>query len=195
MSQFADGTFAKGLFASVPKIVTVPAESGFAGAMTFQSILRSPPYDIQVEDGDDGGRMVTVAIARSDDGDRVVSVVCEMVDTPLFDAVYSEFSFGIAVFSLSEQSEAFVTQERQTALPYIPDDIRSEVMNVVCEGLKFLVKDLNPVQVYWVTKDRDPHEKALPKYNMLMETLENMGFSASQEGTDRFSRRFWTMNR
>lgn len=163
--------------------------------MAFQSILGGPPYDIKVEDGEGGGRLASVAIAQSDDGDRIVSVDCELNDTPYLGEIYAEFSFSIAVISLDDLSEPFQTQDRDIAANYIPSSIRHLVMAVVCEGLKSLILDKNPTAVYWVTKDRDPHEKALQKYNMLTETLIELGFSSSDEGTDVYNRRFWTMYR
>jgi hypothetical protein len=161
----------------------------------FYSILRPHPYDIQVEDGEAGGKMTMVAIARGHDENRIVSVVCEMVETEIGGALHWEFSFSIDVFALDAGIEPFRTQERQMAAPFIPDSIRASVMAVVCESLKCLANHVNPMLIYWVTKDREPPKKGLRKYHMLRETLESVGYSPLSEGTDPFGRRFWTMRR
>ena len=60
---------------------------------------------------------------------------------------------------------------------------------------KALLEDVGPSLIYFVTKDTNPPENCLKKYYMLVQALENTGFSALKTGTDRFGRRFWTMRR
>jgi hypothetical protein len=162
------------------------------GKPQFHPILKGPPYDCLVEESDEGGLMVIVALARESEGSRVVSVVSELFETVFDGETFWEFSFSIDVFCLDDSFEAFRTQERAIAAPFIPVPIRDAVMKVVCSSLESLVTHAAPRAVYWVTKDRNPHDKALPKYHMVRETLENMGYSVTRTGTDRFSRRFWT---
>jgi hypothetical protein len=161
----------------------------------FYSILIGPPYDLRIEDGEDGARIIVVPLARGNDENRIVSVVCELARMVINDVEYWEFSFSIEVFGLDGSIEAFRTQERAIAAPYIPDEMRPSVMTVVCAALERLVEHVNPARLYWVTKDREPHEKALHKYHMIRETLENAGFLLRDEGIDQFFRRFWTMVR
>lgn len=68
-------------------------------------------------------------------------------------------------------------------------------MDVVCASLKALIKQANPHQTYWVTKDRNPPENALRKYHLLAKVLHDEGYSHVGEGTDPFGRHFWTMRR
>jgi hypothetical protein len=148
-----------------------------------------------VEESDEGGLMVIVALARETAGSRVVSVVSELNETNFDGDTFWEFSFSIDVFCLDGLFEAFRTQERAIAAQFIPVPTRDAVMKVVCSSLESLVAHAAPRSVYWVTKDRNPPDKALPKYHMVRETLENMRYSVLKTGTDRFSRRFWTMGR
>ena len=158
----------------------------------FYSILQKPPYGIQVDDDGKGCTSVIVAIASDDN--RIVSVVCELVETEgICEDVCWEFSFSIDVFALDESAEAFRTQDRETAAGYIPAEIRGSIMTVVCAGLKALLDRTNPPLIYWVTKDRDPPAKALRKYHLLTETAQILGYSPLDQGTDPFGRRFWTM--
>jgi hypothetical protein len=161
----------------------------------FYSILSHPPYEIEVEEGDEGGFMTDVSIARDHTEQRVVSVVCQLIEANIAGQIHWEFSYWIAVFSLDDSTEPFETQDRNVAFPYIPSDVRPHVVPLVCECLKALVQRVRPALTYWVTKDRNPHEKVLPRYYILKETLENEGYSPCREGTDPYGRRFWTMER
>ena len=160
----------------------------------FYSVLEGPPYDIQVEDGEEEGRIVIVVLAKHFDG-RVVSVLSGLVETEIGGMQQWEFSFSIEVFSEGELFEHFSTQDRNIAANYIPLGIRALVMDVVCASLRALIEDANPAMTYWVTKDLNPPEKGLAKHHMLRETLENMGYTCAEEGTDAFGRRFWSMRR
>ena len=161
----------------------------------FYSILEGPPYDLEIEDGEDGGKAVIIPIARGKDENRIVSIVCEFAEMAVEDDVYWEFSFSVDVFALDGGTEPFRTQDRNIAAKFIPTDVRDLVMRVVCAALTALVDEVGPELVYWVTKDRDPPNNSLPKHHLLKQTLENAGYSVRDEGTDRFSRRFWVMGR
>jgi hypothetical protein len=160
----------------------------------FSSILKAAPYDIEVDDSD-GCLSVAVPIAECPDRNRIVSVVCELVETNICADPCWEFSFSIDVFALDGCAQQFQTQDRQIAAAYIPAEIRGKVMDVVCHSLKVLVEHVDCAIIYRVTKDRDPHEKSLRKHHLLTEMLENAGYSLIDEGTDPFSRRFWIMQR
>lgn len=157
----------------------------------FYGILRGPPYEIEICDGDRGSKWVAVPISQ--DGQRVVSVICELAGTEIDGLVMWEFSFAIDCISLDDGTEPFRTQDRQIAAPYIPDNVRPHIMDMVCECIKLLIEHVKPDYIYRVTKESAPGEKALLKHHMLTKTLENAGYSVLQEGTDQFGRRFWTM--
>ncbi len=159
----------------------------------FYSILQSSPYGIQVADVD-GVKTVMVSIAT--DGERVVAVISRLESFPFADDEDTdthEFSFVIAVFSHDGNHENFETMDRDMAVPYIPHDIRNEVMNVVSESAKTLIQQEKPEQIYMVTKDRNLPEKAIRKYDILMDALYEAGYEVRGEGTDAMGRRFWTM--
>jgi hypothetical protein len=160
----------------------------------FSSILRAAPYDIEVDD-EDGCLTTSVQIAACKDKNRIVSVVCELVETDICADPCWEFSFSIDVFAFDNSIEPFRTQDRQIAAGYIPAEIRQKVMDVVCMSLKALIERANCALVYRVTKDREPAEIGLKKHHLLTETLANAGYSILEEGTDPFNRRFWIMRR
>jgi hypothetical protein len=162
----------------------------------FRSILRGPPYDLQVGDDDRGCTSVIVSVAHDQHGNRVVSVISELVESDAICAeVCWEFSFSIAVFAQDDSIEPFQTQDRAIAAKYLPADIRPAIMQVVCGALRALLAYAEPPLIYWVTKDRNPPEKALRKYHLLREMAESLGYSLADEGTDRFGRRFCLMRR
>jgi len=162
----------------------------------FHSIVRGPPYELQVEDDGRGCTSVIVSLARDQHENRIVSVLSELVESHTICAeVCWEFSFSIAVFALDGSIEPFQTQDRTIAARYLPADVRPSVMEVVCAALRALLGYTEPPLIYWVTKDRDPHEKALRKYHLLKEMAETLGYSLAEQGTDRFGRRFCLMQR
>jgi hypothetical protein len=160
----------------------------------FSSILKAAPYDIEVDDID-GCLTAIVAIAACQDRNRIVSVVCELIETDICEDPCWEFSFSVEVFALDGCIEPFRTQDRQIAAGYIPEEIRARIMDIVCHGLMALVERANCDLVYRVTKDREPTENSLKKHHLLTETLVNAGYSVLEEGTDPFNRRFWIMRR
>lgn len=157
--------------------------------MAFYSI--PPPYRVQLDGPHD--LTVTVALARDADQNRIVSLICELSELMQGDDRYAEFAFSIAVFALDDSIEPFVTQDRHMAAPYIPEDLRPRVIQVVCEALKVLIRKDDPERFYMVTKGSDLPDKALRKFQTIREALENMGYFLTEHGTDRFSRRFWSM--
>jgi len=161
----------------------------------FRSILKPSPFDIEVDD--EGAGYATVQVAIAQDDTRIVSVVCEVANTnDICDEPCSEFSFSIDVVGLFDDSiEPFRTQDRNIAAAYIPQEIRSSVMDVVGAGLMALLEYTKPALLYWVTKDRAPPEKALPKYYLLRDLAQTLGYAVETEGTDPFGRRFWLMRR
>jgi hypothetical protein len=159
----------------------------------FYSILQRPPYGIQVADVE-GVKTVTVSVAT--DGSRLVAVVSQMASFLLTedDPAY-EFSFEIGVFSLDGDHENFSTMDRYVAAPFIPHEIRSEIMLVVCESAKALIKLEKPDLIFMVTKERNLPAKAMVKYDILIDTLYACGFEIRGDGTDAAGRHFWTMQR
>jgi hypothetical protein len=156
----------------------------------FYTILRGPPYATTVCDGANGCKLVTIEIAS--DGNRIVSVICELAEMDIEHPGIWEFSFAIGCFSLDDSTQPFETQDREIAARLIPNDIRVRVMEVVCECLKALINNVKPERVYQVTKQIRPPENALRKHHMLTATLESMGYRVIDEGTDPFDRRFWS---
>lgn len=159
----------------------------------LKAVLKGPPYEIKIEGGDSTHRTVIVELARDDDDTRVVSVVSELIELVIGERVYWDFSFSIDVFALDDSIEPFSTQDRSIAAPYIPEEIRGAVMEVVAESLRGLIQDASPPFVYLVIKDPETPPKGMPKYHMLRDCLHDAGYVPADEGTDPFGRRFWVM--
>jgi len=156
----------------------------------FYSILKGHP--LEIEDGEDGSKSVTVELAQNADG-RISALSCNLAPTAVGDELFWEFSFSIEVFSLDNSFEPFSTQDRSMAAPYIPSDVRPMAMTIVCKSLSALIRHVQPRRVFWVTKERELPEKALRKYDLLTQTLENAGYSVREVGTDPYGRRFCSM--
>ncbi len=159
----------------------------------FTSILQAAPYGIEVVDSDEG-RQVIVAIAK--ENDRIVSMIVDLCPFAMGPEQAHEFTFGVAVTSLDEGSDPLFTLDRATALPYIPPEIRPQVMDVVCHAMRALIADAaNPQIVYFVTKDRNIPDYAIGRYQRLINDLEEMDYYVEIDGTDAHARRFWVMRR
>lgn len=162
----------------------------------FSSVLQGPPFVFSVEPATDGnGFAVVIPIATCSATYRQVAIACELVEMTVFGEIYWDFSYAVRVISLDGSYESFQTQERVVAAPYVPADARRFAMAAVCDALRLLIDQVNPRQVYWVMKERDPDEYALRRYQRLRETMENQGYIALDEGTDAYGRRFLTMGR
>ena len=156
----------------------------------FYGILRGPPYATDVCDRGDG--CIAVVVELASDGNRIVSVICELTDMGADLPGTWEFAFSIGCFAIDDSMEAFETQDRYIAFPFIPNDVRPRVMDVVCDCLKALIDHAKPEKVYQVTKQVLPDEKPLKKHHMLTEVLHSIGYVLLEDGTDPFDRRFWT---
>jgi hypothetical protein len=157
----------------------------------FEPTLKGPPYEILVEDGDNGSKVVVVEIARR--GPRIVAVSCELVQTATGAEICSEFAFSIIVFSVDDSFEPFETQDRNIAAPFIPQVVRPLVMPLVASCLQSLIESARPARVYRVAKEPNPVEKALIRHHFLTNALSGMGYVIEDEGTDPYNRRFCLM--
>jgi hypothetical protein len=158
----------------------------------FVPLIRAVPDDLDVQDIDG---CLSVIVAFAQDANRIVSVVCELAPSDICEAPCWEFSFSIDVVALDDGCEPFRTQDRQIAANYIPEGTRAIVLGTVAKSLQLLANHADCGLIYRVTKDRDPPEKSLKKHYLLTEALENIGYSILDEGTDRYSRRFWLMRK
>lgn len=160
----------------------------------FRATL-ADPCCLQIEADNDGTQYIEVEIAREEGGDRVVYVVSSLNFTETEVGSFWEFQFTIDVDSEEGWHEAFQTQNRQMAAPYIPAEIRAQIVPIVCECLRDLANAVGAELIYRVTKEAVPDERALEKHHMLTQALENAGYFVEVEGTDPFGRRFWYMRK
>lgn len=105
-----------------------------------------------------------------------------------------ELQFAIAVEDI-ETGEIFETCERDMAAGYLPVEVREYVMPCICESTKALVEAIQPQAIYRVTKAIRPPEKALHKHQLITDSLIDLGYAVTQEGTDAMARRFWLLER
>lgn len=159
----------------------------------FESILAPAPYDLRVEDGDDDSKEVLVAISQCLVQNRVASIVSNIAPFVLDDREAWEFSFMVVVVSLDETYEPLETMDRAIASEFIPDDIRHQIMDVVCASLQALILATKPQVIHMVTKERNLPPNAMAKYDRLISLLDENGLSVAQSGTNRGGQEFWTM--
>lgn len=137
-----------------------------------------------------------IAICR--DSARLVSVICKLeqvFDTAIYWGFFHELAFEIEILSLDGTKESLTTQNRKIALQYIPDSIRSFVVEIVADGYESLIRIIEPRIIYRVTKTPASVAKAISKHDVLTRRIETLGYAISEAGTDRFARGFWLMER
>ena len=160
----------------------------------FEPLLEGPPFQIEVEEVEDGFA-VMVALSCNQADQRIVSVETALEFTSIETEEVWEISFSIVVVSGDDSFEPFQTQDRDMAAPYIPAQIRPMVMPVVCESASALVKSRLPPAIYLVAKIDNLPEKAMSKYYMLIQALDAAGYALDRDGTDWAGRRFWLLRK
>lgn len=160
----------------------------------FVSTL-DPPAPILVADTDAGRIYVDYRIATCHETDRDVYVSCVLLEAEHEGERFHEFKFEIAVVSRDGTEPPFRTMERDMAIPYIPNDARPRILNLVALGLSQLIDIAVPRRVYRVTKAPDLPAKALAKHDLLTQVLVDHGYTIIGSGIDRFRRNYWDMLR
>ncbi len=157
----------------------------------FVATVDLEPFEIEE---DEDGYFVLVEIAEDPQSGRTVYVESRLSPAPLVGVGDWEFSFSIIVL-YDEGQQPFVTQDRNVAAEFIPEDARPAVLRVVADCLIELVNQVTPQGIYRVTKEVNPHPKALHKHDVLTNCLKLKGYSVVESGTDPLQRRFWHMRR
>jgi hypothetical protein len=160
----------------------------------FTSLLDGGDDVVEVFD-DDGDKVVSMPIAESHDGNRVVSVDCRFGLGCDDVGDFWEFSFEITVISWNDDYLPVSTMDRDIAANYIPANVRPRVMEIVCRSLRALIEHVQPERIYRVTKVRLPPAKAMPKHHLLTDLLVSCGYTVTRSGTDRWGRSFWLCER
>jgi hypothetical protein len=161
---------------------------------TFKALITEPPATLTIrQDGADS--IIVVPLARCDDTQRLVTVQTKLLWAENGGAVFFECVFEIVVISLDDTRETFATQEREAAKPFIPDEIRPLVMDIVLRCYQRLLTHVKPGLIYRVTKESRPSEKALAKHVRLTNWLEYLGYRVLETGTDALGRTFWWMEK
>jgi hypothetical protein len=162
----------------------------------FDSILTGPPFDLTFENQLDGpGGVISVPIARSDDLNRVVFVETLLGPAMIDGLEHGEISFQIKVICMDESLPDVVTQDRNDAIPFIPEEIRDSILNIVCLSCAKLLGTLDFTCIYYVTKAPYLPDKAMRKYELLTEAVQGCGYVIYERGTDPSYRPFWKLRR
>lgn len=163
--------------------------------MNLVSVLESgmhlPP---PVPGWEEGQKSVLIPVAFCSESSCTVLCRAHLIPCPDLEPGCWEFVFDIYVQWMDGSQEALKTMDRTMAAPYIPDDVRGLIMPLVCTALEMLVETCRPETVFRVTKGRNLPDKALIKHYMLSNTLEQLGFSAVENGTDRADRTYSLMS-
>ncbi len=156
----------------------------------FIPLLDGVPDEFEVEISAEFAR-ITIPIAISDDGNRLVACVCSL--TPLPEENACEFSFSIVCITYDDSELPLETQDRNIAAGYIPDETRPYIIPSVCEAACDLVYHVRPETVYRVMKGRNLPEKALHKHHLITEALHTMSYVSVDNGVDEYGRAYITM--
>lgn len=163
--------------------------------LPFKTILKAGYAFSPIPPGVDGESAITLPFAKELLGARVVYLTCGLTPFLEGETEYYDFHFGIDIIDEDGTRESFSTQDREIAKAFIPQDIRAQIMALVCEAFRELVGDLQPERVYYVSKGKDLPEKALAKYQKVTEAAEAIGYSVHEMGTDVVGRRYWILSR
>lgn len=158
-------------------------------------MVRTRPFPIDVDDDDDGGFCVIAPIAKDTTYDQIVTVDSHMKVSVHEGENFWDFLFEISITQMEDDSEPVSTMDRELAKKWIPDEIRSIVMDIVCDSCRALVWRVKPDRIYRVTKVPDPPDAALKKHRALTEVLQELGYDVTETGYDRWDRVFWVLDR
>ncbi|WP_448190100.1 hypothetical protein [Azospirillum sp. sgz301742] len=139
--------------------------------------------------------MISEPLAFCSETGRLVTVDSRLVPAEYGGASFWEFSFEIAVLSEDGSEESFTTQDREIARGYIPESVRSRVMDIVGQACRKLLDKERPSGLYRVTKGRSLPGKAMRKHETLTAVCVEAGYGVTQTGTDPAGRTFWAMSR
>lgn len=161
--------------------------------MTLKALLCEPETDFDIQYDDWNDPEAGFAIAESEDGGRIVTCLCRLIqfDEP---GCY-EFAFSVIVTSPDGTYEDFETQDPRMARGFIPEDARPHVLPTVLNALRALIDATGPAKIYRVTKGKKMPDRAYAKHELITEALQDMNFVITDSGTDPLGRRFWSMTR
>jgi hypothetical protein len=164
--------------------------------MNLVPVLDLELFDPVVINGWEAGQRSTIIpVAQCDDTTCRVAYRCHLSPADAVRAGCWEFTFDMYAEWVNESEPAFKTMDRNMAYGYVPDAARPWIMPAVCHGIEALVRDVNPVSIYRVTKRGDMPEKALRKHHMITRKFSELGYVNVDSGTDFIGRPCWTMSR
>ena len=165
----------------------------------FKPLIDSCPSSIPVDYDENAAAYRTlVAVAECDVTQRSLFVGCELALATNNRARpssewFHEFSFSIIIQSHDGADLPFVTQDRERARPYIPTEQLDLIMPIVLGSLAALLRRVQPMMIFRVTKKPVIVRKAMIKHDLVTGFLFENGYSVLESGSDAFGRPFWLM--
>jgi hypothetical protein len=101
--------------------------------------------------------------------------------------------FQIEVISLDGRWQSFETDRRDVAKPYIPDELRPLVIEIVKDSYIRLIREIEPNTIYPKTTMTGFLPKAMAKHESLTAAIENEGYDIIDADNDRDGRWYWLM--
>ncbi|RJF88288.1 hypothetical protein D3874_15775 [Oleomonas cavernae] len=153
-----------------------------------------PLFDIEPEvlmaDDPRIGCDIQRPVARSVETQQTVMLHTTLLCIDETDRVF-EFSFGIVVISDDDTMETFETQDPLMSRPYLPDEIRSKVMDLVLLDLVYMVRRFRPQHIIRVRKINNGPPKTDGKHNLISEVLTGMDYPVEETFVDKLGRKTW----
>lgn len=156
--------------------------------LIFQPIEGEP----EAFEDEDGTLTVSVVVAESQDGQRVVTADCSLAPIRTTEDIW-EFSFAITCTSLDGSELPFSTQDRVIAAGYVPSVCREPVVQSVCRVAARLATYRQPTWIYRVQKAAHLPPKGQRKHDLITSELQSIGYGVTRSGTDRFGRAYVIM--
>ena len=187
-----------GIATDIFRRVAVIDRRAARGSKMLEIIQRELPIAVE-EDQESEGFCVYIPIAE-DNGliSTVESRLLKTRDESFPNDTY-EFAFGIAVWYTDDREPiSWRTQDREDAKSYIPVRVRGRVMDAVVFSLRLLLMRVSPPWLYGTAKERIPPAplgRWVKKYELLIRSVELLGYQKRKQTTDREGHVCWLMQR
>ena len=137
-------------------------------------------------------RSISILLTMDEDAERSVYLEVRLWPMAWHGVIAYDLQFLIVVEQPGQETAQIYC--RFEAEQYV-DPVRSLIMLCVCEASEQLVRAVQPDVIHIVTFAQRPPPISLPKYGLITDMLENLGFEIVQTGSDPHDRRFWLLVR
>lgn len=158
----------------------------------FQPVLKCVPTSFNVV-GPDPDFSISIPVTASDDGLRTVTLDVRLIPKSWAGVDVHELKF-LFVVEDKESGEFEEIYGRDEAATYVAP-VKHLIMDSVCAATEELIGHVQPQNIYRATFAKRPPEKALPKHQMITDTLQKLGYDEPWVGMDDYHRIRWVMRR